>query len=185
MLRFFAVFVIFLASTSADWELYKETYGKEYDGEEDSFRRQVYEETVAKVNGHNLLYDSQQTSYRLGINQFADRTDEELSALSCLGYSNSGPPPITTEFDPSTVGDVPDSFDWRNEGFVTPVKYQGETCSACWAFSATAAVEGQYFVTRREFVSLSQQNLLDCIRHRRSFSCDPGWTTDVSKFLQF
>lgn len=70
------------------------------------------------------------------------------------------------------VGDVPDSIDWRKKGAVTQIKDQG-SCGACWAFSATGAIEGINQIVTGSLVSLSEQELCDCDRTYNS-GCGGG-----------
>lgn len=57
--------------------------------------------------------------------------------------------------------DLPDSFDWRDEGVVTTVKDQGSS-GTCWAFSAIGNMEGQWAKNGNTLVSLSTELLVDC-----------------------
>ena len=56
---------------------------------------------------------------------------------------------------------LPESLDMVKLGYITPVKKQG-TCATCTAFSAVAALEGQYAKLSNQLVSLSEQYLIDC-----------------------
>jgi cathepsin L len=57
---------------------------------------------------------------------------------------------------------TPESIDWRNYGYVTPVKNQGN-CGSRWAFSATGALEAAWFDKTKNLQGLSESQLVDCL----------------------
>jgi C1A family cysteine protease len=51
------------------------------------------------------------------------------------------------------------AVDWR--GKMNPAKDQGG-CGSCWAFAATAAIEGRYAIKSKKSINLSEQQMIDC-----------------------
>ena len=52
------------------------------------------------------------------------------------------------------VNGLPERVDWRDKGYVNPVQNQGQ-CGCCYAFSACAALEGQYFKKHGKLIKFS------------------------------
>jgi len=123
-------------------------------------------------------------------NQFADLSVDEFRfmylmnktstptqtiAISCLANG------VTAEAAGYRPGAVPTSWDWRQEGAVTNVKNQGD-CGSCWTFSATANIEGQYFLTNAgPLTSFSEQQIVDC--DTTCEGCNGGWMIDAFMWL--
>jgi hypothetical protein len=76
------------------------------------------------------------------------------------------------------------AVDWRTKGAVTPVKDQG-VCGSCWAFSATASVEGAYAIATGALHSLSVQQVMDCSRDcaHHACGCEGGLPSAAFKYV--
>ncbi|RLN93717.1 hypothetical protein BBJ28_00009850 [Nothophytophthora sp. Chile5] len=76
-----------------------------------------------------------------------------------------------------------ETVDWQDAGCVTAVKDQGE-CGACWAFSATAAMESGYCVASGgSLPSLSDQELISCDDDGESSGCGGGYASYTMEWI--
>merc|ERR1712047_6754 len=106
------------------------------------------------------------------MNKFGDLLSTEFAAMY-NGYTHKLRTGTETVFMAPENFVAPTSVDWRTEGAVTPVKDQKQ-CGSCWAFSATGSLEGQNFKKTGKFVSLSEQNLVDCSKKYGNHGCEGG-----------
>jgi cathepsin L len=58
------------------------------------------------------------------------------------------------------------SLDWRTKGAVTPVKNGGiNAINNSWSFAITGMIEGYHYITQGSLKSLSEQQMIDCIKY--------------------
>lgn len=159
------------------WEQFKSLHGKAYSEDEENTRKINFIYNVKRIEMHNYLHAHGKSTFRLGLNEYADMTAKEIASVM-NGYRRSNKTTVrdhlhTTYLSPALPVDLPDEVDWRKEGYVTPVKNQGQ-CGSCWSFSTTGSVEGQHFRKSGKLVSLSEQNLVDCSTTYGNHGCDGG-----------
>ncbi|KAL0869364.1 hypothetical protein ABMA27_007612 [Loxostege sticticalis] len=137
------------------------TYKPDYvnDHVEMAKRFDIFKDNIRKIHELNI-YELGTATYT--VNRFTDLTQEEFSS-KYLGLKPSlrdaNQVPMPEAKIPKV--DVPEAFDWRTYGAVTPVKDQG-SCGSCWAFSVTGNIEGQWKIQTGDLISLSEQELVDC-----------------------
>ena len=161
---------LFLSERISEEEMlymkYVTEFGKSYGTRaEFEFRMEQFKNSLAKMAFHNA--DNAHGS-TVGLNQFADWTDAEYKRL--LGYR--APKNVTLEETELSTVDIPTAIDWRTRGAVNAVKNQGQ-CGSCWAFSATASIEGHHAIQQGQLLSLAEQQLVDC--DNTCYGCNGGW----------
>jgi len=107
-------------------EQWMSQYGKVYkDAQEKEERLKIFAANVNYIEVFNN--DANNKLYKLGINQFADLTNEEFIASrnKFKGHMCSSIAKTST-FKYENASAVPSAVDWRKKGAVTPVKNQGQ-----------------------------------------------------------
>ena len=130
---------------------------------------------------NTLTTFQENNSYKTGITKFSDLTFQEFSKIYLnLNYDAMA----VANFNPYIVkvsNAAPDAFDWREKGYVSPVKDQG-SCGSCWAFSTVANLEGQYYKGKGKMVTLSEQMLVDCDTY--DSACNGGLMENTFTWLK-
>ncbi|XP_050385198.1 zingipain-2 [Argentina anserina] len=152
-------------------------YDRRYKNRDEwEYRFGIYRSNVELVD----FINSQNLSYKLTDNIFADMTNQEFTATH-LGFQAAKNP--KTKFRYEGKGDLPTTVDWRKNGSVTPVRDQGR-CGSCWAFSAVAAVEGLHKIKTGKLVSLSEQQLVDCDINTGNKGCRGGFMDNAFDYIK-
>jgi cathepsin L len=159
-----------------DWMLkHKRTYASP---EEESKRFGVFMNNLEYILEHNVRHTLGEVSFSLEMNDHMDLSFEEYKA-SKLTYKHSvaahsaSTGHAGTHYVPLIRGvGLPDSVNWVTKGAVTAPKDQGQ-CGSCWSFSTTGAIEGAHFLATGNLVSLSEEQLINCVNGGQ-FDCDTG-----------
>jgi len=177
-------------NTAHVFKQWSQDFGRSYATiEEESRRYKIWYENLGRIASTN----SQELSYKLRLNQFADLTDDEFRLKvhgkkgACYQGNKKIPkistrPKLGTEQKPKEVAALPTSVDWVSKGVVTPVKNQGD-CGSCWAFSTTGSIECEYAIKNGQLNSLSEQQLVDCSYAEGNEGCDGGLMDQAFEYV--
>lgn len=130
-----------------------------------------------RINKHNQRYQDGLETWQAGNTQFTDMHPDEWNAMF-KGYRRpdfvleTSPHHSVYTYDKTSFSSLPVAVDWRANGWVTDVKDQAQ-CGSCWAFSTTGVLEGQHANVTGKLVSLSEENIVDCVS--TCGGCDGGW----------
>ncbi|KAF6023868.1 CTSO [Bugula neritina] len=96
-------------------------------------------------------------------------------------YLSSYKPSAPNSQCQSTLSHLPQKWDWREKGYVSPVRNQ-KSCGGCWAFAVTETIES---AAAKKFNAsapvLSVQQIIDCDPTNKG--CKGGYTCTSLKWL--
>merc|ERR1712121_526496 len=142
----------------AEWEAFKVKYGKGFlSATHHDERKSIFAANLERIEKHNAEHLEGKHSYWLGVNQFADLTNDEFVDL------HTGFAAVPTSLETADLSHIaaPSSYDWRDKGAVTPVKNQGQ-CGSCWAQTTTEVVESYVQINTGVLPILSTQQVTSC-----------------------
>jgi cathepsin L len=152
-------------------------HDKAYSSEEFQTRYAIFKSNMDYV----AEWNSRNSETVLGLNVMADLTNEEYQSIylgTRVDLTDAG----RLVEDVDDVVPTADTVDWRTKGAVTPIKNQGQ-CGSCWSFSTTGSVEGAYFLSTGNLVSLSEQNLMDCSTSYGNQGCNGGLMDNAFRYI--
>jgi cathepsin L len=152
------------------FEQYEKDFNKEYVTEALRLHhKRVFLANFQKIKDHN---HDKSRSYRQAVNKFTDMSDGERRTFLGTRVTNLAEMMGLGERIPSTADDLPNiplealpaAVDWRtaNPPIITPPKDQA-SCGSCWAHAATESVETYVAMATGQLLTLSRQNLVDCV----------------------
>jgi len=167
------------------WENFKTTFGKKYESiHEETMRKNIFVTNLKGIEMHNYLYEKGVKHFKVGVNEFSDMDHSEF-VQTMNGYKGKSEArgDKMAYLSPLVDFKLPETVDWRDKGYVTPVKNQGQ-CGSCWAFSSTGSLEGQHFRKTGTMVSLSEQNLVDCSTKYGNNGCEGGLMDNAFQYIK-
>jgi cathepsin L len=140
------------------------TYEKSYSHAEFRARYQIFKANMDLIDSQNARGGAV-----FAMNELGDLSPEEFTKIYTTNMKKN--PQRFVAVLPTSG--VPASINWANQGAVTPIKNQGQ-CGSCWSFSSTGSLEGINFITNKNLLSFSEEQLCDCSDSYGNEGCDGG-----------
>ncbi|XP_059155081.1 digestive cysteine proteinase 1-like [Physella acuta] len=151
------------------FEHFKRAHNKVYKDDEHDTRKHIFRQNLRFIHSKNRAG----LTYTLAVNHLADRSEKEMKVMRGFRYTHGDHGGKKFSLMAMDKQDVPDQWDWRLQGAVTPVKDQA-ICGSCWSFGTVGTIEGANFLKTGNLIRLSQQELVDCSWGFGNNGCDGG-----------
>lgn len=172
-----------IATAFSKWSL---SQGRLYGSPKElSFRLKVFAESYKIVTEHN----KKGASWQMGLNQFADMTDEEFAAkyLQAPATQESLTKSEPAEEQPGLGESLEQAIeftDWSQKGCNTGIYSQGASCKASYAIAAANAVTYAWVANRQSSASqTSAQEIIDCSKGFGNAGCTSGSTSAAFTYV--
>jgi len=170
------------------FEAWKALHAKNYASAEDEDKAKAAFALNADLVAATHLQRAMGPDFHLHLNEFADMAPGEFNERNGYVPTMAAAKLTTTHRLSGKAANA--SVDWRDHGLVTDVKNQG-SCGSCWAFSTVVSLEGQQAKKTGKLVSLSEQNLVDCVKGEKlpgddspcCMGCRGGLMNDAFQYM--
>ncbi len=135
------------ANYSREWQDWKKLFEhkriiRSFQNNDEEKRFQAFEKNLKLINEHNAQFLNNQTSYKLGLNEFADYDLDELFDIFDTKLNFDQPKDIIRSFKKAKIkkdqkkNNLPNSINWASLGYLPAVQSQGAKCGSCYAFAS-------------------------------------------------
>ena len=165
---------------------FMDKYSKAYKNNEEYIKKkEIFLQNLENIQNFN---SNPHKTMTLAINHLGDLHPDEFRKM----YLNSIDPTKSSVHNlddrpPSPQkASLPKTVDWRSKGKVTPVKDQGQ-CGSCWTFAAAGAIEGAVAIATNKLISLSSQQLNDCVNSAAGYfsrGCNGGYKEEAFDYVK-
>lgn len=153
------------------------SFGRRHSSREEyEHRRGVFHDNRRFIEDWNAQAPNSD-SHMLGLNHFADWTQEEFDAIMLprhnKGTNNMGRHLLQHEAL-TEAATVPSTVSWVGTGGGGMVTDQA-VCGSCWAFATAAALQGAVWMKTGKAAHFSEQQVMDCSwDYEGNSACDGG-----------